>query len=971
MNQKTLRLLNDFKKEKSVALAFCPLSWMAVRLTSCIMFVAGLSLSAFADSPIGSLESRFQPNSAGISETTEVPDFQRHISPLLGRLGCNGRACHGSFQGQGGFTLSLFGYDFDADMKALLEKDAGRVNTKSPLDSKILLKPVDADLHEGGQRFKKDGWEYWVLRKWIEAGAPKTPSSQKTDLQKLVRLEVSDLEIQFADRDESRPIHAIAVWEDGSQEEVTSLCRFSSNDTSIAKISESGIVTSGDAGDTHVVVSYDNAVVPISVLRPIGKSGQLNLEIANAKTEVDRLVLKKLDKLGITPSGDATDAEFFRRVSLDLAGTLPTSDQVRAFLDNPASDKRSKMIETILESPGYAAWWTTFLCDMTGNNDDQLKNFLPIPQFASQHWYQWIYSRVAKNTPYDQIVEGIVTAVSREPNESYLEYCEKMTKILEDKSGKSFADRSDMMYYWARLNQRTADEKAISFAYTFCGVRIQCAQCHKHPFDQWSKQDFDQFERLFDGVVANQNQNMNNFLPESKQQAESMMSELGISKKLKNKELQDKISEAIKNGKTVPFPELYAKAPKRQPNGDDKKNKGKNKVAAPQKSPTARLLGAEYVDLSTVSDPREPLMEWLRRKDNPYFAKAIVNRIWAHYFQVGIVNPPDDLNLANAPSNAELLEYLSNSFIEHNYDLKWLHRTILNSATYQRSWQTNESNALDRRNFSHALLRRLPAETAYDALRIALSNSEQAKALCNVESDRAMTLAGASAQNKNGKNGLSSYALTVFGRSIRESNCDCDKSSDPSLLQTVFIRNDADVLKAMNDEHSWLAQVAKEYNLPAPGKNGTASVAAQMNEKKDNRTEESLDRDVRKFRRQLESMSAKEGSEKAVKRIKSELALAEKRLKELTESKQNAKTESSDLADVHSDEIQTKAETGLSQVDSVKILEEVYLRTLSRKPTATELERSQLAIAKAENPTNGISDVLWALINSKEFILNH
>ena len=938
--------------------------------TACgIALAAVFSHLAIADVPIAPLQMRFQPNSAGIAETTEVPDFQKHVSPLLGRLGCNGRACHGSFQGQGGFTLSLFGYDFEADLKALKDKEAGRVNATEPLESKILLKPVDAEHHEGGQRFKKNGWEYWVLRKWIEAGAPKTHASQKGDIQKLVRLEVSPLEIQFTSEDQTKSMHAVAIWEDGTQEEVTSLCRFSSNDSSIAKIDEKGLVTAGQAGDTHVVVSYDNAVVPVTVLRPIGTPGQLQQQIASAGTEIDRLVLKKLDKLGITPSDSATDAEFFRRVSLDLAGTLPTSDQVRKFLEDPSSDKRSAMIENILESPGYSAWWTTFLCDMTGNNDDQLKNFLPIPQYASQHWYQWIYARVAKNTPYDEIVEGIVTAVSREPNESYLEYCDNMTKILDDKSGKSFAERSDMMYYWARQNQKTAEEKAISFAYAFCGVRIQCAQCHKHPFDQWSKLDFDQFERLFDGVVANQSQNTNNYLPESKLVAEKMMSDLGISKSLKNNELRIKVQEALNKGKSVPFPELYAKAPKAQPKVE-KDKKGKNVVEASKKLPTARLLGAEYVDLSTVADPREPLMQWLRRKDNPYFAKAIVNRIWTHYFQSGIVNPPDDLNLANAPSNAELLDYLANGFVENHYDLKWLHRTILNSATYQRSWQTNESNQLDRRNFSHALLRRLPAETAYDALRIALSDSEQAKALCNVENDRAMTMAGASAQNKGGKNALSSYALTVFGRSIRESNCDCDKSSEPSLLQTVFIRNDADVLKAMNDERSWLVQVAKEYNLPSPRKTGPAPAPPRMDAKKDVRTAEDLDRNVRKFRKQLGVLSKKEGNEKAIKRAKSDLALAEKRLQELTE-KQDTPGQATPVDAVYLANALQKSENGLSHEDSAKVVEEVYLRTLSRKPNATELARSQHAIAIAENPTNGISDVLWALINSKEFILNH
>ncbi len=937
----------------------------APKLAASATIAIFVSALAHAEVPLAPLETRFQPNADGISETTEVPDFQKHVSPLLGRMGCNGRACHGSFQGQGGFTLSLFGYDFDADSKALLDKEAGRVDAKNPLASKILTKPVDADMHEGGQRFKKDGWEYWVLRKWIEAGAPRTNPTQKGVIQKLARLEISPLEIQFLAKDQAKSIHAIAIWEDGTQEDVTSLCRFSSNDTSIAKIDEKGVVVAGEIGDTHVVVSYDNAVVPVSVLRPIGEPGQLHQQIVDAKTEIDRLVLRKLDKLGIMPSDIASDAEFFRRASLDVAGTLPTSEQVRKFLADSSLDKRERAIESLLDSPGYAAWWTTFLCDLTGNNDDQLNNFSPLPGQSSQHWYQWIYARIAKNTPYDQIVDGIVTAVSREPNESYAEYCEKMNLASQDKSGKSFAERSDMMYYWARRNQRTKEERAISFAYAFCGVRIQCAQCHKHPFDQWSKQDFDQFENLFDGINANQN----SYMPESKGDVEKMVSELGIEKSLKGNDLRKKLQEAVKDGKTIPFPELFVRVAKQPENKNNKNNKKQTEAA--KKLPTARLLGSNYVDLSKVNDPREPLMEWLRRKDNPYFAKAIVNRIWAHYFQSGIVNPPDDLNLANAPSNSELLDYLATGFIENHYDLKWLHRTILNTATYQRSWQTNETNSLDRRNFSHALLRRLPAETAYDALRIALSDSEQAKALCNVESDRAMTMAGASAQTKGGKNALSNYALTVFGRSIRESNCDCDKSSDPSLLQTVFIRNDADILKAMNDEHSWLTQVAKEYNLPTPRTNAPAPAPPKMDEKKDVRTAEELDRDVRKYRRQLENLIAKENNEKAMKRTKSELALAEKKLKELSSVTLNASSQITPSSAVYSDKPLPKTRNGLSPLDAAEVVEEVYLRTLSRKPTSIELEKSRHAIAIAENPTYGISDVLWALINSKEFILNH
>ena len=340
--------------------------------------------------------------------------------------------------------LSLFGYDFDVDHKALLDAKSPRVDVKSPLESLILTKPIDADNHEGGQRFKKDGWEYAVLRNWIEAGASKKPASGADD-QKLVSLEVLPREVSFDSAGKTQQLKAIAVWHDGTKEDVTTLCRFFSNDSSIAQINENGIITGGERGDTHVVVAYDNAVVPVSVLRPSGPVGELKDLIANASNGIDRLVLTKLDKMGIKPSQITSDAEFFRRVSLDISGTLPTSSQVRSFLDDPSPDKRLKIIESLLSSPGYAALWATFLCDVTGNNNDQLRNFSIAADSPPQHWYQWIYDRVSRNVSYDEIVDGIVTAVSREPGESYREYCDAMTKIVNDKTGKSFAERSHMM----------------------------------------------------------------------------------------------------------------------------------------------------------------------------------------------------------------------------------------------------------------------------------------------------------------------------------------------------------------------------------------------------------------------------------------------------------------------------------------------------------------------------------------------
>jgi hypothetical protein len=922
-----------------------------------------------------------EDNEKAISD--ETPDFQKHISPLLGRLGCNGRACHGSFQGQGGFMLSLFGYDFDVDHKALLETGEDRVKVDKPDESLILFKPTSDEQHEGGKRFDKGGWEYQVLKRWIERGAPKvSKSTAKTPPLKLEQLIVKPSELFFGTKGQSEILNVVAVWNDGTREDVTALSRFFSNDTSIAEIDETGRVTSGQTGDTHVVVSYDAVVVPIPVLRPSGPTGTLSSLIAASHSEVDRLVLNKLDQLGIQPSDVASDEEFFRRVCLDVSGTLPTSQEVRDFLADPSSDKRERVIEKLLDSPGYAAIWTTFLCDITGNNEDQLRNATYLPTSPSLYWYQWVYDRVERNVPYDQIVERIVTAVSREPDETYLEYCENMTKIANEKTGKLFAARSQMPYFWARNNQQTAEERAISFAYAFCGVRIQCAQCHKHPFDQWSKKDFDQFELLFGSVVGRQG----TLSPEGKKEIDGIIEQLGISKSVKGNQLSRELRDKYKNGeydKTIPFPEVINQ-PKRVSEDDKNKNKGKkNKETPPPKPVYAKLLGGDRIDLSQTPDPRINLMKWLREPNNPYFAKAFVNRVWAHYFQVGIVNPADDLNLANAPSNAALLDYLANGFRENNYDIKWVHRTILNSKTYQRSWRTNSSNELDRRNFSHAILRRLPAETAYDAIRIALSSDERASAICNLEEDRAITMPGSSAQSRNRG---SNYALSVFGRSTRESNCDCDRSSDPSLLQTVFIRNDNDILQAMVDPNrSWLSQVAKQNHWPMdslrgnrnpnnvkaaspPDMMGQSSISEDATEK--------LDREVRSLRLQLERLAGKESPPERIQNLKTRLARAEKKLeeqknqaaaiREATEGNDSERTDVSNNPTANRKRLPKREETNLRP-----LVEEAFLRTLSRFPSQDEVELSLKAIAEAPNPISGLSDVLWALINSKEFILNH
>ncbi len=901
------------------------------------------------------LYERFASQAGNVQEqpTDETPSFQRHVSPLFGRLGCNGRACHGSFQGQGGFQLSLFGYDFKADHDALMDAATGRVDLDDKLESLVLTYPIDADAHGGGKRFDEGGWEYWVIRNWIEAGA----EFNSAKLQQLDRLEITPKQIRFEKPGDKRQLQAIAHWEDGTSEDVTCLCRFHSNDTAISQIDEFGTITSEGSGDTHVVVSYDKAVVPVQTFLPLSnKAGDYFPQIA-ASTKVDELVVAKLRKLGIVPSELCTDEEFLRRATLDVTGGLPTPNEVKSFLADTRPDKRQLKVEELLTSPAYTARWTTFFCDMTGNNDDQLRNFLPNGIRVDSQWYQWIRDRVEKNVPYDELVAGIVTAESRLPGESYRDYCAAMSEVCSDTSGEKFAERPGLVYYWARRNFQSTEDRAIGFAYTFLGVRIQCAQCHKHPFDQWSKDDFDNFEKLFARVQANQR----SMQPDAKREYTKMLDELDVDKSMKGNALRNALKPLLMDGKTIPFPELVVA------NNAVRQNKNK-KNRKPAQTPKAKLLGSDWVEMNEA-DAREYLMEWLRSPENPYFTKAIVNRIWAQYFSVGIITPADDINLANAPSNAPLLDYLVAGFRENDFDLKWLHREILNSDTYQRGWQPNETNAADKHNFSRSLLRRMPAETAVDAVRMALSDDTYAQRAMELDAPRAHLVAGSSNRKLNGRDDTS-YALNVFGRNVRESNCDCDRSEESSLLQTVFLLNDASVHKQLTDSRSsWVGQVAKKFGWPAPS-------ASPQNDAKRQQFQMLLERlqtQHATFEERLATFAEK-GAKRQVdamkKARKQQLARARNQSKQLGYVKEFdgwvASLETNDQSSI--EEVATKQ---MTEQQATWVTENAYLRTLSRLPTDDEAATATRFLLEDDNPTNAVAGLLWTLVNTKEFILNH
>ena len=464
-------------------------------------------------------------------------------------------------------------------------------------------------------------------------------------------------------------------------------------------------------------------------------------------------------------------------------------------------------------------------------------------QPVAAQWRAWIERRVQKNVGWDKIVAGIILARSRPRGQTYADFIAEQSQFTRRTDGTDFAALGNPMpHFWIKDNLRLPRDKTLAFGYIFMGVRLECAECHKHPFDQWSKNDFEQFTQFFTRVKAGVS-------PEAAARHEQMRNMLGVPVKLDTAALRRQSYMRIAaEGGPIPWKEVYVVPPSTQPQ-------------------LAKLLGGSEIDLNDFEDPREPLMQWMLTEPNRYFAKSFVNRIWANYFNVGIIDPPDDLNLANPPSNKALLDYLVDEFIARGYDMKWLHRTITNSRTYQLSWRPNETNRGDDRNYSHAILRRLPAEVAVDAIIQATVNDAQLAKTHTVIAKRKIGQHPKSTQTRS-----IDFSLLVFGKPLRSTNCDCERQSAPTLLQALYIRNDQEMLERLDRKDGWLAQLKKAKPQP-------------------------------------------------------------------------------------------------EQID--ELIAQAYLRTLSRPPNKTELSDCREHIADSSDTIDGLRDLLWALLNTQEFITNH
>jgi len=898
------------------------------------------------------------------ADCEEVPSLQRHVLPLMGRLGCNGRACHGSFQGQGGLRLSLFGYDFKTDYEALVKSTEPRVDLKDTAKSMILAKTTsdDKDEHGGGKRMDVGSWQYRVIANWIKAGAPAVDEKKDPTF---VRMEVTPTEIVYDKVGGTTQLRVVAHWSNGVAEDVTPLCRFQTQDDAVAKIDVSGKITCVGKGDTHVVAFYDNGVVPVSVLLPVSDKIGPAYPAVPTNTKIDEHVVTKLRKLGVVPSDLCTDSEFLRRVSVDITGQLPTVAEIEAFAADKSPNKRAKKTDELLSRPAYAAWWSTKLNDILGNSENQLRN--GSHSRASELWYRWINGRLAENAHYDDIVEGIVMAKGRSSDGQTLEeYSAEMTSYVRKDNPTDIHERETMPFYWMRQNMRTSNEKALSFSYAFLGVRLQCAECHKHPFDQWSQYDFQHFTAFFNRVNSGFKQ---------RKEYDAMVAALKLDVDPKNGggQLRQMLDRMAVDGKVVPFPEVYITPVAGQAKG--KASKGK--FVAAGRVITPKVLGGDEIVDQSYDDPRQPLMDWLRQKDNPYFARSFVNRVWANYFNVGIVEPADDMNLANAPSNKELLDYLAAAFIEHDYDIKWLMREIVNSDTYQRSWHVNATNELDLKNFSRSVPRRMPAEVVYDAIVAATAGDAE---LATRAGDPIVNCAvglglGYTVRNNmgGGRGRNANYALSVFGKPKRETPCDCERSNEPSLLQTVFLRNDQEMFSLITRKNGWLDGAVGAKPMVAADEPAGQDVPEAT--KKFRRELVQLREEQKRIAAQLEATGEKKLTDEKRKKLEQQQAWNEMKLAELRKSRladeggknRPGKKTSGPAAPAAA----ATAQTAPSAATDAELIRQAYLRTFSREPSAVELANAETYVKGSADKSEGLRDLVWALMNAKEFVVNH
>lgn len=564
---------------------------------------------------------------SGQEGTERAWSFAEDIVPILTRSGCNTGGCHGRADGQNGFHLSLFGYDPSGDYQSLTRDAAQRrLSRLVPEESLLLGKATGRVPHPGGQRITPGSAEYRRLLAWIQAGAPESRGKTHGAL-KRVTVEPADVRL-----DEPGPLQlrVVAHYADGHERDVTRLASYRVNDDSAAKIDPKGSVTLLRRAETDLVVRYQSQVVSTRLATLINPDLKFDFAKLPRGNFIDDELFKRLESLKVPPSPRSSDATFLRRVSLDLTGEQPSPEQIREFLADKDPEKRVKLVDALLGKREFMLFWRIKFGDYLQITSNRFGN-------GAARYQAWIDDQLLKNAPWDQTVRTLLTALGK-PEE---------------------AEGGPINY---ALDGPDAKTQAEQTAQRFLGLRIRCAQCHDHPFDVWTQDDYFGLAACFAKV--------------QRSGGGGMMGKVQV---------------------------------KVNPDGQVEHLRTKQ-------SAMPRLLDGTPVKVAKDEDPRKPLAEWITKPDNPFFARATANFVWAQFFGKGIADPPDDLSRSNPPVHPELLDALAKHFVAHKYDLRDLIRSIATSEAYGLSSSTVPGNERDTRLFSHQMPRPLTAHQMADAI---------------------------------------------------------------------------------------------------------------------------------------------------------------------------------------------------------------------------------------------------------------
>ena len=566
------------------------------------------------------------------------PSFRLDVMPIFMRSGCNTGSCHGAARGKDGFRLSLFGFDPEADYQRITREISGRrINLALTAESVLLTKATNAVPHGGGARIKHGDEYYNTLKRWLDAGAKNDPGPVPA----IVAVVLDPPEGVLDGAGATQQLSVRAKYADGSERDVSSLAVFLTNNDNAAKVDSTGLVTAGNRGEAFVMARFETHTVGSHFITlPKGLAFQwANPPAANV---IDELIHAKLQKLRINPSAICTDEEFLRRASLDICGVLPTSDEYRSFMASADPQKRAALVDQLLVRKEFVDLWVM--------KWSELMMIRTVPTEVSYKamllYYNWLQEKIEANTPIDQLVRELLSA-----------------------KGGTFTEPATNYFQHERDTLKTAE----NVAQVFMGMRIQCAQCHNHPFDRWTMDDYYGFANFFAQIGRKRGEDPR---------------------------------------ETIVF---------NSGNGDVKHPVG-GRVVPP------KFLGGAVPD-TQGRDRREVLANWLASPANEYFGRNLVNIVWAHFFGSGIVDEVDDVRVSNPPVNKALLDVLATRFVESKYDFKQLVREICTSNAYQRSTQANETNAADDRNFSKARLRRIRSEVLLDVVTAATATQNKFQGL--------------------------------------------------------------------------------------------------------------------------------------------------------------------------------------------------------------------------------------------------